>query len=271
MVNPTANSAYFLRTGPASYRATEHTSGAWSTADQHIAPTIGLLAHLLEDDFAARREDPMVLCRMSYDILGTMPVGEVGYDIRVLRPGATIELAEVTLTAGGRPAVVMRGWFMQERDTAAFAGSTLDPIPGPGEHEEWAPSQQWPGGALRALSCRRLVREPGRATFWLSTDVPLVDDAPVSPLAQAAAKFDFANGMATRADPQEVMFPNVDLTAHIFRTPEPGWLGFDTSVSFGESGLGLTHSILHDATGPLGSLSQMLTVRPVRPGQPGRP
>jgi hypothetical protein len=93
------------------------------------------------------------------------------------------------------------------------------------------------------------------------TDVPLLDE-PTSPLATAAGLFDIANGMTVRVPPTEVAFPNVDLTAHLFRTPRPGWLGFDTTVSFGPDGRGLTISTIHDDDGPVGSVAQTLTVRP---------
>jgi hypothetical protein len=66
-----------------------------------------------------------------------------------------------------------------------------------------------------------------------------------------------------RRDPRSVAFPNVDLTAHLFREPRGGWLGFDTTVSFGADGLGLTSSVVHDEVGPVGTSAQLLTVRPV--------
>jgi len=68
--------------------------------------------------------------------------------------------------------------------------------------------------------------------------------------------------MTVRADPGRVAFPNVDLTAHLFRGPAGGWLGFDTTVSFGPTGMGLGNSVLHDSGGPFGVMSQCLTVRP---------
>ena len=74
--------------------------------------------------------------------------------------------------------------------------------------------------------------------------------------------FDIANGMAVRAAPTAVAFPNLDLTAHLFATPRGEWLGFDTSVSFGADGLGLTSSTIYDETGPIGTLAQILTIRP---------
>ena len=57
-------------------------------------------------------------------------------------------------------------------------------------------------------------------------------------------------------------YPNLDLTVHLFTEPRTEWLGFDTSVSFGGNGIGFTHSILHDGHGPIGAISQILTVRP---------
>ena len=68
--------------------------------------------------------------------------------------------------------------------------------------------------------------------------------------------------MTVREPPEEVHFPNVDLTAHLVRSPAAGWLGFDTTVTFGPGGHGLTRSVLHDEHGPLGSVAQTLTVRP---------
>ena len=68
--------------------------------------------------------------------------------------------------------------------------------------------------------------------------------------------------MVVRADPAQVAFPNVDLTAHLLRAPAPGWVGFDTTVSFGAGGLGSTSTVLHDVDGPFATMAQALTVRP---------
>ena len=37
--------AYFERLGTARFRPTEHVSGAWDEAMQHIGPALGLLVH----------------------------------------------------------------------------------------------------------------------------------------------------------------------------------------------------------------------------------
>src|SRR3546814_4227175 len=63
------------------------------------------------------------LARLSYDILGTIAVGEFEVSVSVLRPGRTIELVEAVLSADGRAVVTLRAWLMQSTDTGALARS----------------------------------------------------------------------------------------------------------------------------------------------------
>lgn len=254
--------SYFKRVGRHSFLATDHVSGAWDPATQHIAPALGLLAHAVEVDRDRRRPDRLLVGRLSYDILGTIPVDLVEITVDVVRPGRTIELVEATLSQNGRDAVLLRAWLLQPRDTSALESTCLPGIPSPEDMAAWDPSTVWPGGFIASADVRRHQVEPGRAAFWVRTPVPLIEGEEVSRLAGAAALFDIANGMTVRANPREVAFPNVDLTAHLFCEPSGEWIGFDTSVSFGPGGLGLTSSVVHDVHGPIGTLSQALTVRP---------
>src|SRR5690606_39363420 len=91
---------------------------------------------------------------------------------------------------------------------------------------------------------------------------PLLQGEAVSSRAGMMGMLDFANCIATRVAPEEALYPSVDPTASIFREPAGDWFGLDTSVSFGADGTGLTESVVSDASGPLGTSSQTLTVRP---------
>lgn len=102
----------------------------------------------------------------------------------------------------------------------------------------------------------------GRAQAWVRTGHALVAGESVSDAARFIGLFDVANGVAGRADPTEVLFPNVELSAQLFRDPAGQWVGYDTTVSFGPDGRGLTHTIIHDESGPVGAVTQGLTVRP---------
>lgn len=254
--------AYFERLGPTSFRATPFVEGAWDMNTQHIAPALGLLVHAVVRDHDARREDGLAIGRLSYDILGTVPVDVVDVTVTMLRPGRTIELVEAVLEYRGRVIVRLRAWLMQRQETEHIAGTGFTSIEPPSSMEPWDPSSIWPGGFIASVELRRTDIAPGRAQYWARSPIPLIADEEVGPTAYAARLFDLANGMAVRANPTQVAFPNVDLTAHLFTRPEGDWIGFDTSVSFGSGGIGLTHSVLHDVNGPIGSLSQILTVRP---------
>jgi Acyl-CoA thioesterase C-terminal domain/Acyl-CoA thioesterase N-terminal domain len=254
--------AYFERTGEHTFRATEHVSGAWALRDQHIAPALGLLAHAVETDCDTRRGGELVIGRLSYDILGTIPVDEVQLEVTVLRPGRTIELVQATLSHAGRAAVSLRAWLMLPGNTTGLDATPLPRITRPEEMPLWDPTSVWPGGFIASVEVRREQVEPGRGAFWVRTPLPLLRGEQVSNLARVAGLLDIANGMAARARPTEVAFPNLDLTAHFFGQPRGEWVGFDTSVSFGADGVGLTTSVIHDLQGPVGTSNQILTIRP---------
>ncbi|QCW49813.1 thioesterase family protein [Nocardioides dongxiaopingii] len=254
--------AYFRRTGATTFLATRHVGGAWDPGAQHVAAALGLLAHAVEVDRDRRRDDGLVIGRLAYDILGTVPVAEVEVAVDVVRPGRTIELVEATLAHGGRVVVRLRAWLLQPGDTHELAATPLAPIAPPDAHPAWDATAVWPGGFIESVEVRRVEVAPGRATSWVRSDLPLLAGEPVSDLASAARLLDIANGLTVRADPARVAFPNVDLTAHLARSPRGEWVGLDTSVTFGPGGLGITSSVLHDEHGPVGTLAQLLTVRP---------
>ncbi|GAA2748614.1 thioesterase family protein [Amnibacterium kyonggiense] len=257
----TDSPAYFARESGARFRPTALVGGAWSSDEQHIAPAIGLLAHAIERDRDARRGDDLRLTRLSCDILGVVAIEPVDVHVEVLRPGRTIELVEARLTAGARTIVVARAWLAQRADTAAIAGSPFPRLPEPSAMPVEDLATVWPGAFVGSLSARRQQAEPGRAVAWMSTPIPLLRDEPVSTTAAVLGLIDTTNGTSPRLPPDQVAFPNLDLTAHLFREPVAGPVGYDVSVSFGPDGAGLTQAVLHDAEGPFGTSAQTLTLR----------
>lgn len=253
---------YFERITAARFAPTEHVGGAWATNEQHIAPAIGLITHVAELDHASRHETPLTLARLSCDILGTLTLEPFELSVNVIRPGRTIELSEVRLAQNGRDAVIARAWFMQAYDTSGIAGSPLPRIAPPIELKRWDPSSVWPGGFIRSVEVRRAQLEPGSAAFWVRSNHPLLGGESVSAAARSLRLIDIANGMTTREPLKRAAFPNLDLTAHLFREPVGEWVGFNTGVTFGAAGVGLTSSVLHDELGPFGVSQQALTVRP---------
>ena len=157
-----------------------------------------------------------------------------------------------------------RAWLLTTLDTGAVAGGGADAPHPAGASRPGRMSSVWPGGYIASLDVRPLTPpQPGRTTAWASTDVSLVAGEAASPLASYVALVDTANGIAVRQPPTAWMFPNVDLTLHFHRQPEGRWTGLDTTVAFGPTGQGITSTVLHDLTGPVGHAQQILTLRPL--------
>lgn len=253
-------SSYFTRESNSLFTPSSHVAGSWNTNEQHIAPPMGLLAHAMELDHTSRGGS-LKLISINYDILGVIPIETVEVSVKVLRPGRTIELLEGTLSHNGRPALIARAWFLAAGDTKQFAGSSLTPIPPRSEMQVWAPSQKWPGDFIASIEAFQIEESAGRAQTWARTLYPILDGEPTSLTARMLGIVDLANGTTPRVSTNNVIFPNLDLKVNIVRPPVNEWIGFDTAVTFGVNGFGLTQTIIHDDDGPIGSLAQSLTVR----------
>lgn len=224
---------------------------------------LGLIAHAIEKDLRTRRDDDLELGCLSFDILGTIPIGTVTIEVTVIRPGRTIELVEARLLHDGRAAVLARAWLMRGYNTRFIEGTSFLALPPPEALPPWEMDAIWAGGFIGSLEVRREDLGLGRARAWLRTNAQLVAQESASSTARALALVDVADGVAPRISPELALFPNLDLTVHLFRRPTPGWFGLDTTVSIGFDGIGLTHSVLHGLDGVIGTVVQCLTVRPI--------
>jgi hypothetical protein len=252
--------AYFERLsstpdGGGRFRATEHTGGGWNPAEQHIAPTVGLVAHCLAGGGPVQR--------LSVEILGTIGIDEVEVAVQTVRPGRTIELVEATVTWAGRAVVRARAWRLAGSDTSAAALAVESPLPPREELAAWDMSAGWPGGYIASLEVRHRDVGPGRAQAWLRSRQDLLDGEDVSDLTRSLLLADTANGLVQGPERRGWFYPNVELTAHLFRAPAGEWVGMDTSVSWGPGGHGLTATVLHDEAGPVGRVAQLCTLRPM--------
>ncbi len=256
------SAAYFRALGDDRYEPTAHAGGAWRDDELHLAPVAGLLIHHLDRWRAEHGDSRLMFSRVSIDVLGQIARDTISLHTEVVRPGRTIELLEATATIGGRVTLRGRAWLLQRNDTAEVEGNPFPPMPSRDECTEHAWLHDWKGGFIASITAQQDPSSvPGNARVWVTSNVALVDGEAPSPLAEFCKVLDAANGLGIRADPSEWMFPNVDLTVHLFRQPVGVTAGFDTRVAFGADGIGVTTSVVHDAHGPVASLQQSLTVR----------
>lgn len=242
--------------------ATTSTAGPWFADAQHMGPPSALLVRALER--CAPRDD-VRLARLSVDVLGKVPLGEMEVRASVLRAGRTIELVGAELLAGGRAVARATGWFHGVVDTEAATVGRGDPMPGPDAGTPQDLPGGWLPGYLDAVDWRWLegslgTAGPGRA--WGRLTVPVVEGEEPSPFQVCASIADSTNGVAARLDLNRWLFVNTDLTVHWYRAPAGEWVGLDADSTIGPDGTGTAFSVLHDAGGPVGRVAQALTVRP---------
>lgn len=250
--------AYYVRRDASCFISTLHAQGAWQPGEQHLAPASGLVLAEVE----RRLPSDKLVSRAAFDVLGVIESGEFTIDVHMLRPGRSIELIEASMRHGERTSIRARIWRLAATDTASVQGNEWTPLPPPDAMPAFAMSSLWNGGYVKSLEARRAAdARPGRARSWIRSRLPLVDGEPDPPVAGFVKLIDTANGLAVREDPGSVFYANVDLTVHFIRQPMSGWVGFDTRVNFGPTGLGETFSVLSDAHGPVGTAAQSLTVR----------
>lgn len=256
--------SYYRHLGGNRYTSTVHAQGAWNEHEQHMAPVTGIMVHALEQ-FQPRSD--MRLVRLNFDILGLIPAGDFSIETTLLRPGKTIELLQAELVAGGRVAVRATAWRLQRGDSSAVEAcedKALEPLE---QAVPWTGLNTWPGGFIKTIEGRSLPgHRKGHGRAWLHSPYTMLDGGEhSSALVRLLGLADSANGVAARVTPEpgSFMFPNVDLSLHIYREPVGEWLGLDSTVTFAGDGVGLTSSVLHDARGPFGRSEQILTLRPI--------
>lgn len=250
--------AFFVRIDEHRFASTLHSQGAWQPGEQHLAASAGLLLAEVERQLPSDK----LVSRVSFDVLGVIHSGEFTIEVKVVRPGRTIELVEASMRHGDQVSINARIWRLAANDTTHWQGHEWPQLPAPDQMRPLTFSSIWSGGFISALEVRQdASARPGRGLSWARTRYPLVAGESDPPVATFLKLVDTANGLAVRAQPGSVFFANVDLTVHFFRQPEAGWVGFDTRVSFGPSGLGETFLVLSDTKGPVGTAAQSLTVR----------
>lgn len=253
---------YFVAIGQSQYLPTQLCGGAWRDDELHLAPVVGLMVHELEAWRSNQHLDHLMFSRFAIEVLGVIAPSTISIHIDVVRPGRTIELVEAVATINGKITIRARAWLLHTSDTSEIAGNEFADIPSPDAMQHESTLLQWPGGFCSSLEgVQSEVSGPGRSQTWLRSNVPLLTNEPVSELAHFCRLLDAANGVAIRVTPDEWMYPNVDITLHFFRMPRGEWVGLDTRVSFGHSGVGLTSSVIHDLFGAVGVVNQSLTLR----------
>ncbi len=245
------------------YVPTEYSRGFWYDTTQHGGPPAALLGKILQEHEAA---DDLLVCRTTVD-LKVVPMEPLTTRVRTIRSGRRVQVLEAALLAGEREvarAVAMRMRLVDVpiNDVTAF------PAPDAPRVDEASVPEGFVGGdqvmfpthalELRVAGGAPGTTEPGWA--WARLTSPLVAGEETPALARLLAVTDLGNAMRSTLDYSRYTFINPDQTVYIHRYPVSEWACLETYASQRPTGLGMSDTLLHDESGPIGRVLQMQVI-----------
>lgn len=238
------------------FRATGHTVSAWGPDLQHGAPPSAVLTRAMD---RLERSEHTRIARVTVDLLGPVPLGELRTRARIARPGRRIQLLEAELEAGGRIVARASAWRMLIGDTARVEQSADEPRHLPPTDQDSAFLRRWTSGYIDSLE----LRGAHDGTVWARPTLPLVAGEEMTPAERVMSVADIANGVGAVLEPDQWRFLNTDLVTHLHRRPVGEWIGVAANASIGPDGVGATAGTLFDEVGAIGHTLQALLVEPV--------
>lgn len=242
----------------------ELTRGPWDEDSQHAGPPAALLGHAMER-LPMPADTPMRIGRVTYEILRPVPIAPLRLEARIERDGRRVQMLSASLHAGDDEVMRARAWRLREEAVELPAGL----VPGPLPHRpaDGVPGDFFPTGSEvgyhSAVEYRFVTGsfvEPGPATVWMRSRVPVVAGEEISPLGRVLVVADSGNGVSATLDWRRFLFINVDLTVHLHRLPAGEWVCLDAVTLPEPDGVGFADAALFDERGPLGRSGQTLLV-----------
>jgi hypothetical protein len=234
--------------------------GPWDPRHQHGGPPAAALVRAVERCDAPTE---MRIARLTVDLVRAVPMAPLRVTAEVVRGGRRIQAVDARIEHDGT--LVARATALRIRVDDGFADDASElhwpdgPFRSPVEGAPLQPQGEGVPGIMHALETTGMERlEPGRGRGWFRLAVPLVAGEPTSPTAAMAVVADMASGISARLDFERYLFHNADLTMHLLRTPEPGWIGVDGRSQVGPQGVGQAEATLLDERGPFGRVLQSL-------------
>ncbi len=253
--------AVFEPVGETKFIATELARGPWDRAAQHGGAPAALLMRAFE---RLPRTEGLVLARVTYEFLRSVPLGEVEVRASVLRPGRRVQLLEASIVSPDGTEVARARALEIQRAEADHASR---PMPPPGDLTNTVPSDFSPAHrpmfGTDAMEIRFVgdgFSALGPSTGWFRLRVPLVAGERATSLQSLAAAADFGNGISAVVAWDDHVFINPDLTVYVERQPAGEWICLQAQTRISPEGVGIAESQLFDEQAQVGRATQALLV-----------
>ena len=256
--------AVFLPRADGRFEATELARGPWDPEAQHGGAPAALLMAAFE---ALPAPEDLLISRVTYEFMRTIPLGELEVRAEVVRPGRRVQLLEASVLAPDGPELIRaRALQIRRADPDGTAIPEPPPAAGPDDgHPDFPRSlpRELPVFGADAMEMSLVdgeFGEPGPATAWFRLKLPLVEGQENTPLQRLAAAADFGNGIGSILPWGEWLFINPDLTLYVERAPAGEWICLQAQTRIADGGVGVAEGILYDRVGRVGRATQALLV-----------
>lgn len=236
--------------------ATLRTQGAWNPEHAHGCPVQGLMGWAVE---GVPSLVPMQVTRLTHDMVRPVPIGRrLRLDTTVVREGKRIQVVEAVLLADDVEHVRTRALRLRIQDvTAAKVPESSPPSMPPPPPLDEVPPTTFPDSAHVPRFFRtsmEMRRFSSTLAFWARLVVPIVPDAPITPLIRIATAGDLVNTIGSQIDPRYITTINPDVTLNVVRPPAGEWVAVQGATTFEPAlGVGLSVGEVHDELGLCGS------------------
>lgn len=243
-------------------------TGPWSPDALHGGAPAALLAHAIERVDLGGRYLP---ARLTFEFWRPVPVKPLSVAVEILRDGRKVKAAQATLSADEQ--VVGRCYALMMRDDPTGSPPVEQPHDPPGSTPDDGtpkdPRQYQDRPTFASAYDMRFVtggfHEPGPSRTWFKLEKPMIAGEPNTPLMQAVAASDYANGISSLVPMKEYLFMNADLIVRLQRQPTTDWIMLDAKTEIGPHGNGYAVADLYDLHGRFGHAVQTLLFEKISP------
>lgn len=256
--------AAFFRAEDDVFHGNDTARGPWSADACHAGPVTAVIARTLEPVAPAQQ-----LVRLSISFVRPVPVAGFRISTEIVRAGRAASTATARLEdLNGKLCAKAKSMHLATYEPVQFPSA---PSAGPEFTEaidgEWpfpvtSHGQPYFASGIEIKLPPGEDNGPGPTTMWMRT-VGIVEGEESTPFQRLCPLADCGNGISRNTDIRENSCVNPDLTIVVFRQPQSEWLASKAQSFWEPNGIGMSHAMLYDTEGIVGTALQTLIVRPV--------
>ena len=249
--------AFYVQQGT-TYTPTDYVTGPWDPDLCHAGPPTALLLDAFESATPG-----MGVTRATFEIPRPIPKVPVTVEVIDIRPGKKVRMMRGALVdADGTELLTAHAWAIRETEGFPVAVPPVPDAPPPEDCDVWA-SDMGLGyvGYLDAVEIRAIRGTPfrgGSASAWVRSRIPLVDARESDPANAVALYADLGSGIGAVERFSSLIGINTDLSTSIARRPKGSWVVLDSSVISHGMGLGISDTLIYDASGFVARANQSI-------------